>query len=69
MVLAATKRTQADEEQDNAEGLHSPISSAGGLGTRMPKFDSAHLFTGHEDTVIPVKQQAHGARQKDLGRG
>jgi len=69
MALAATKRMQVGEEQDNAKGPHSPISSAGGLGTRMPKFDSAHLFTGHEDTVIPVKQQALGAQQKDLGRG
>ena len=69
MALAATERMQAGEEQDNAEGLHSPISSAGGLGTRMPKFDGSHLFIGHKDTVIPVKQQARGAWQKDLGRG
>ncbi len=63
--MAATKRTQVGDEHDDGEGTLSLISNGGSAGVPVPKFSGAHLFTGHEGTVVPAKQQLCSAQRKE----
>lgn len=67
-ALAETERAQAQERAAtlNASGLPSPLSS------QIHKCGGAHIFSGHEDTLVPgthsrsSASQGSGASQKRL---